>query len=92
MSPTLRKLSKRGLGALEAAELLRRHVGDAPAERHCRDAIDALTRIRDTELNAVTRVLARMANPSADPCAAVQEVIELLQGLGSNTPQPLERE
>ena len=79
MNPTLRKLSKPGLPALEIARLLQKHVGGGTNPSHCEDAVAALRRIHDEGTNAVTRVLARLLESDRDPCSTIREVVELLQ-------------
>ena len=80
MNTVLRQLGRPNISRGEIAALLEKHVGRDPSEHHCEEALAALHRLKDEELSALLRVLARLVKAGSTACGTVREAIELLRG------------
>ena len=78
-NPVLRKLGSPKLSARDIADLLQRHIGDGSNESHCKDACEALRRIRNEETRAVVQLTAVISRTCNNYCEVVKQVIEVLR-------------
>lgn len=82
-NPILRKLSKPGLSNNEIADLLEKHIGHGENEAHCRDACDALRRIKNEEVSVPARVIVALLNGLESECYKARAAIEHIRKQGT---------
>lgn len=81
-NPVLRKLSSRKLLPRDMADLMQKHVGDGENEGYCREACDALGRIRNDGLRGQVQLVLRFSratNPDFTWCEVAREIIKVLR-------------
>jgi hypothetical protein len=71
MNPVLKQLKRRGLGRHQIADLLEKHIGDGQSEYLCKQALDALMKIDDTQFLSMIRVTRRLAYKSNTSCTDI---------------------
>jgi len=81
MSPILRKLSGRRSLA-EIADILEKYVSEGSGDGRCREARDALRRIRKDNSNFYVRAALRLLDRQDEPCACIRKVIDALRKFG----------
>ena len=79
MSPILRKLSGRRVPLTEMADILEKYTGYGADERHCREACDALRRVRKERRNFYIQAALQVLDRDADPCTCVRKIIQALR-------------
>ncbi len=79
LSPIHRQLSGARLSLAEMADLIERHIGDGRDRRSCKEALDALQRIRRDSHNFYVRAAAAPLDRGGEPCVLVREVVLALR-------------
>ena len=69
-NPILRRLSRPGTTGRVAADLLAKHIGPGTNEAHCRQAVEALQRMKDRDTVLPARVVAALTASDKGHCAA----------------------
>ena len=78
-NPLLDKLTGPPRSLADVADMLERHIGDGMDEAHCRQAIDALERIRLYNPTYYLRAALRELDQKAAPCEVIRRVIRVLR-------------
>lgn len=79
-NPILKKLSKPGISNSEIAKLLQKHIGTGLNEAHCKDAFEALNRIKLKPVANIARVVGMLAGNGSNYCEMVRQAVEQIQG------------
>lgn len=79
MNPVLKRLGRPNISRGDIATMLEKHIGSEPSERHCEEALTALSRIKNVNLSNPLRVLARLVKANGTSCEAVRQAIEFLR-------------
>ena len=79
MSPILRNLTGPPRSLADVANMLERHIGDGTDEARCKEAIDALRRIRLHNPTYYLRAALRELDHELAPCEAIRKVIRVLR-------------
>lgn len=79
MNPVLRKLSSQTLSAGQLASLIQKHIGPGTSEEQCRQAVDALKRIRNPAIRAHVCVLSALLHGNFTDCEIALQVINSLR-------------
>ena len=80
MNPILKKLAAPDLTPCKIANLLQKHIGDAPNEVNCKQAFEALHRLKSREFAIPTQVLARLSGNCSNYCVLIEATIQRLRG------------
>ena len=83
-NPVLKKLSKPGIPDSEIADLLEKHIGMGSNESHCRDAFEALRRIKNHDSVAVARVVSLLVSNGSNYCEMVRQAAEQFRCASAN--------
>ena len=83
MNPILKRLSQPGISSSTIADLLQKHIGAGSNEEHCRQALEALRKVKDQRTVAPARVLAMLLANGNNQCELVRNAIEQLRNAGS---------
>jgi len=78
----LSRLSGR-VSLADMADILERHVGTDSDQCHCREAREALRRMRRHNANFYVRAALRSLDAEEEPCACVRRVIHALRKFAS---------
>lgn len=76
---TLKKLSHRNISPVEIADLLEKHIGENPNEYCCKQALDALVRIKNININITTRATHRILGSDTNHCDAISVIINQIK-------------
>ena len=79
MNPILQQLSGPPRSLADVADLLERHIGDGSDDRPCREAIEALRKLRAYNPTYYLRAALRELDGEAAPCATIRKVIRVLR-------------
>lgn len=79
MLPIHCKLTDRRLSLTDIADALERHIGDKLDPSRCKEAYDALKRIRKDSPNLYVRTALRNLDSEGSPCECVRAVIKQLR-------------
>lgn len=85
-NPVLKKLSRPNLTHKRIAGLLEKHIGPNNIEVQCKDAYNALSRIKDSGANSLSKIVAKFfMNPHEDCyCRVIRNVIAVLRNATKN--------
>jgi hypothetical protein len=78
MNRILRALCGPPRSLADVADLLERHIGDGSDEKSCREAIEALRKLRAHGPTYYVRAALRELDGEAAPCETVRKVIRVL--------------
>ena len=78
-NPVLKKLSKPCQPASALADLLQKHIGDGSNEHHCKEAFEALVRIKNRKLAIPAQVLGRLISNGSNYCELVRLAADLIR-------------
>ena len=79
MNPLLHKLSGPPRSLADVADLLERHIADGTDDKPCKEAIEALRKIRGYNPTYYLRAALRELEADASPCETVRKVIRVLR-------------
>ena len=79
MNPLLAKLTGPPRSLADVSDLLERHIGDGSDPKACKEAIDALRKVRNHNPTYYLRVALRELDNEPLPCEAVRKVIRVLR-------------
>jgi hypothetical protein len=79
VNPVLEKLSGPPKSLAEVADMLDDHIGDGTDEARCREAVEALRRVRTHHPTYYLRAALRELDQDQPPCEAVRRVIRVLR-------------
>ena len=79
MTPLLAQLTAPPRPVSEMADALEKHIGEGTDPRLCREAIDALERVRKENPSYYVRVTLRALDDPAPPCRLVRRIIATLR-------------
>jgi hypothetical protein len=79
MNPILDKLTGRPRSLVDVADTLERHIGDGTDESRCKEAMQALQRVRLHNPTYYLRAALRELDYKAAPCEVVRRVIRVLR-------------
>lgn len=78
-SPLYRQLSGARLSLAQMADLIERHIGDGCEQYSCKEALDALQRIRRDSHNFYVRAAVSPLDREGEPCVRVREIVHALR-------------
>ena len=78
-NPVLKSLSRQGLSRSEIADLLEKHIGPGTNELHCKEAFDALNRIRDLQVGIPARVTGLLIGNGSNYCEMVRQCADQIR-------------
>lgn len=81
VNSVLKKLRGPRVGYAEAAALLEKHIGDARNELHCADALEAISRMRNTKIKNANGLIALIQPKKASDCDRVRALTDYLRGI-----------
>jgi hypothetical protein len=79
MNPLLAKLGGPPRSLADMADLLESHIGDGTSEKRCKEAVEALQKIRGHHPTYYLRAAMRELDTRSAPCDAVRNVIRVLR-------------
>ena len=79
MNQVLDKLSGPPRSLADVADTLERHIGDGTDEARCKEAMEALERVRRHHPTYYLRAALRELDQEAAPCEVVRRVIRVLR-------------
>ena len=78
----LKKLSSRNISNSIIADLLEKHIGDGSNEYHCRQAFEALVRIKEQRTTIPAFVLCRLLRNGNNYCEMVRAAAAQIRHAG----------
>lgn len=76
---TLKKLSHRNISPAKIADLLEKHIGRNANEYCCKQALAALVRIKNKNINISTRATHRLFGTGTNQCDAINAIIKQIR-------------
>jgi hypothetical protein len=84
MSSILKKVSSATASPEIIANLLEKHIGESRYERHCSEAIESISKIKDKQLNKYIQAYIKMTQPFTSQADKIQCIISILRNYPSN--------
>ena len=79
MNPVLRELYGPRRSIADVADLLERHIGDGTDRDRCKEALEALRRVRGQNPTYYLRIALRALDADTEPCETVRAVVAVLR-------------
>lgn len=79
VTPIYRKLSGPRQSLADIADILEHHIGDGENPVLCKEALDALRRVRNDRQNHYLRAVLRALDDASAPCELLRKIIDTLR-------------